>query len=69
MRIMIPPSKEAPLECSSEPAARTPIPCVNQTNVELETFGFHHGERLKVIATGYAKIHAHAAVTDRPIVG
>ena len=27
--------------------------------MELEAFGFHDGT-LKVMATGYAKIHAHA---------
>ena len=36
--------------------------------MELETFGFHDGESMKVMAAGYAKIHSHATVTDISIV-
>jgi len=66
--MLIPPRECGPLECDSELVTRTPIPCTNQTNVELETFGFYNCESLKVMVTGYAKIHAHAAVTDILII-
>jgi hypothetical protein len=36
--------------------------------VESETFGFHNGESLKVMTTGYAKIQTHKAVTNISIV-
>ena len=52
MRILIPPVEHVPLECNSKPVMRTVILCMNQTDVELETFGFHDGESLKVMTAG-----------------